>query len=276
MCNVVDGEDIGGNTISELLDIDKYAQFLRPMDGAINRAVQRLVDENVLPLKTFDIGRCYTIEIDGVAQTNNANKTLREYITDLGQLINLFLRTQDIIEPVFADEDTLLGELKDISDYESYIVEYLPQGVNEQKNTTDYDLNVLVNGVASFVAVYLLRNGEIISRNIKCDCVGNTVELPRLRDDYCYRFVYRYSPDDVSPFMKKPDDIKDYNKITLDIPDNLARLLPYAVFGDVYLHYDANIAATLGTQIFESRLSQIPTVYDDTQRELVNIFRGFY
>lgn len=71
LCDVADGDDIGGLSYNELLGIDKYAVFLRGMDSAINRCLMRFVEERVLPIKEIVInfdnnenGDWLTIDID--------------------------------------------------------------------------------------------------------------------------------------------------------------------------------------------------------------------
>ena len=133
-------------------------------------------------------------------------------------------------------------------------------------------------------------NGWLTS-DVDYGVVGdNDIVLPALRAGERYVFYFSYIPLRVSPFMSLSPEAEAwrtadlagegyregaYNKNVLDIPDELAEIIPYFVFGELYMHDEPTVAMYQGTNKFEAYLSQyVPTEHVKNDK-IKNIFGGF-
>lgn len=118
---------------------------------------------------------------------------------------------------------------------------------------------------------------------------GEDMALPALRRGEQYVIYYSAMPERVSPFMKlsaeaeawKTKDQAEgntgegaYNKNVLDIPDDLASLIQYYVFGALYIHDEPTVAMYQGTNKFEAYLSQHAPAEHVKNNKIQNIFGG--
>lgn len=62
---------------------------------------------------------------------------------------------------------------------------------------------------------------------------------------------------------------------TVDLPDEILRLVPYFIKGELFEEEDANLAA-VAMNIFEQRLLQIKKKKERHQTKVVDVFRGYY
>lgn len=118
------------------------------------------------------------------------------------------------------------------------------------------------------------------------------IVLPILRKGEQYVLHYSYIPERVSPFMSLSETAKQwkakceaegleletgegaYNKNVLDIPDDLANLIQYYVFGALYIHDEPTVAMYQGTNKFEAYLSQYVPAEHVKNNKIINIFGG--
>ncbi len=116
------------------------------------------------------------------------------------------------------------------------------------------------------------------------------IVLQALRPNERYVLIYSYIPVAVSPRMElsqeardwKADDIEmggtgggAYNKNILDVPDELAIIIPEYIFGDLYIHDEPTIAMYHGKNIFEAELAAYNPPTSVKNNKIENIFEGF-
>lgn len=225
---VVLSDNIDSATIPELIEKDDtYAQYLRNMDGPINAAVKRMVEEDVLPIKTFSLPFAEEYG-DGITLKN------RVMYVDVEELI------PELCEVKSIDHITGMGDIY-----------------------TDMDYGVI--GAKELV-------------------------LPMLKAGQEYKIHYSYIPKTVSWTMPlsefaqqwRENKISEgetgdgaYNKNVLDIPDELANIIPYFVFGELYMHDEPTVAMYQGTNRFEAYLSEYKPKEHTKNNKIFNIFGGF-
>lgn len=171
----------------------------------------------------------------------------------------------------------------------SYSEEYAEgSGVSVSKWYMSVSLENCVKDFYSLVKIDLVKcNGTIIS-DIDYGVQGDDILLPHLKEGEAYIFTYNYNPLRVSPFMELSDDAKKwaqedemysgegaYNKNVLDIPDDLANIIPKFVFGELYMHDEPNVAMHQGTNQFEAYLSDYKKPTNIQNNRIQNIFEGF-
>lgn len=225
---VVLSDNIDSATIPELIEKeDTYAQYLRNMDEPINAAIKRMVNEDVLPMKTFTLQFAEEYP-EGISINNRV----------------MFVNVEDVIPDIH--------EVKSVD--------------------------------------YITARGDICA-DLDYGVVGeNELILPALKDGESYKIHYSYIPQKVSPFMSlsvaaqawKEKNIEEggtgegaYNKNILDIPDELANIIQYFVFGELYMHDEPTVAMYQGTNRFEAYLSQYTPAEHVKNNKIYNIFGGF-
>ena len=220
-------DDIYGATIPQLIEKDDtYAQYLINMDESINRAIKRMVQKDVLPLKTHRL----------------------DYAEEYG------------------DGVSIVGRNLVVS------VDMLIDGYRELKRVD-----------------WLDRHGNII-QDVEYGVLGDDILLETLKDGESYCFIYSYIPLSISPIMAlskeakawKDEQVKlgetgegAYNKNVLDIPDDLASIIPKFVFGELYMHDEPSIAMYQGINPFEAYLSEYKPSENVNNNKIKNIFVGF-
>lgn len=221
-------DDIRSASIQELIEKDDtYAQYLLNMDGSINRALNRIVHEDVLPNKTFMIE--YSEEYpDGVSVKGNAMVvSINDIISDLRELKNVVLMDAS---HMWYNEDVDYGTL------------------------------------------------------------GNDILLKPLKEGQTYLIYYSYIPEKISSIMKLSENAQKwldenviiggsgegaYNKNVIDIPDELASIIPKFIFGELYMHDEPAIAMYQGINQFEAYLANYNPPVAKNYNQIKNIFKGF-
>ena len=226
-------DDITGNSIPALIEKDEtYAQYLLNMDESINRAIQRMVNEGVLPEKVFSL----------------------EYA-------------------------------------ESYPAE---TGVRLEGWSLIFDIESAIKDFRELIRVDLINSHGDIVTDIHYGIIGGSyITLPQLKAGQGYQFTYKYSPALVSPFMELSEKAKKwqeedidageggfygegaYNKNTLDIPDELAHIIPKFVFGELYMQDEPTMAMYQGINQFEAYLANYKPATNVRHNRIKNIYEGF-
>lgn len=182
-------------------------------------------------------------------------------------------------------------------------VEALPLKTLRIECKTEYEEGISTNGRNMFISVETLlpRCREIkkvdlyaamggVYSDIDYGVVGEgDIVLPTLRSGEQYVIYYSYIPERVSPFMALSDTAKKwqeedralentgegaYNKNVLDLPDDLANLIPYFVFGELYMHDEPTVAMYQGTNKFEAYLFQYVPAGHVKNNKIKNILGG--
>lgn len=178
--------------------------------------------------------------------------------------------------------------------HKSYTLAYAetyPTGVTTNGHTVTVPLSVLGNDVRALERVDFVDGRGNITADVNYDVVGvGDIMLAALRPYERYVFIYSYSPSAVSPLMSLSTEAQDwrnddislggtgtgaYNKNVLDVPDELARIIPEYVFGDLYIHDEPTIAMYHGKNVFEAELAAYNPPTSVKNNKIENIFEGF-
>ena len=225
---VVLSDSIDLATIPELIEKDDtYAQYLRNMDEPINGAVKRIVEEGVLPLKTFNL--------------------------------------------IFQ--------------------EHYPEGITIGNGVMFVNVEEIIDDISELQSVdFITSRGDYYTDVDYGSTGGNEIVLPLLKAGECYKLNYNYVPKRVWFGMElsqkaaewRDNQIKDgftgegaYTKNILEIPDELASLIPYFVFGELYMHDEPTVAMYQGTNRFEAYLSQYKPKEHKQNNKIFNFWGGF-
>ena len=221
-------DDINSASIQDLIEKDDtYAQYLMNMDESINRAVMRIVHENVLPTKTYKI----------------------EYAKDY------------------------------------------QEGITVNGNAMVIDVNQVIGDLREIKNIVLMDNGHVwYTEDVDYGTLGDDILLKSLKDGQMYLITYSYIPERVSPYMTLSETAmawRDeefelgntgegaYNKNVLDVPDDLANIIPKFVFGELYAHDEPTVAMYQGINQFEAYLATYIPPNEKTYNQIKNIFKGF-
>lgn len=178
--------------------------------------------------------------------------------------------------------------------HKSYTLAYAeiyPVGVTTNGTSITVPLSVLGNDVRALERVDFVDGRGRIHADVDYAVLGeNDIELPALRINERYVFIYSYAPVAVSPAMALSKEARDwrddeiesgntgdgaYNKNVIDIPDELARIIPEYVFGDLYIHDEPTIAMYHGKNVFEAELAAYNPPTSVKNNKIENIFQGF-
>ena len=157
-----------------------------------------------------------------------------------------------------------------------------------------FDIERGIKDFRELVRVDLISSHGDITTDITYGVVGGSyITLPQLRAGQCYQFVYKYAPAIVSSAMELSEKAKKwrdediaagdagyygfgaYNKNTLDIPDELANIIPKFVFGELYAQDEPTIAMYQGINQFEAYLANYKPATSIRNNRIKNIFEGF-
>lgn len=172
----------------------------------------------------------------------------------------------------------------------SYAEEY-PAEITTDGTAIFVPLKALGRDVRALERIDFVDGRGCIRTDIDYAILGeNDIALPMLRLNERYVFIYSYMPAAVSPIMELSQEAKDwradeieiggtgdgaYNKNVLDVPDELAMIIPEYVFGDLYIHDEPTIAMYHGKNIFEAELAAYNPPSSVKNNKIENIFKGF-
>lgn len=107
--------------------------------------------------------------------------------------------------------------------------------------------------------------GSLYEGNCEYILEGDTLILADREGDY--KLVYTKT----MPYIT--DSTLD--SATIDLPNEILRLIPYFIKGELYEEEDVNLAA-VAMNVFEQRLLQIKKKKERHQTKVVDIFGGYY
>ena len=133
-------------------------------------------------------------------------------------------------------------------------------------NFARYDLSELANKFKSVSRIAKeTASGEYIP-SVKYHEEGTTVVLPPLESGEKYIVIYHWSPNRVSVTAVSSTDV--------DVPDNIAEIIPYYIKADLYEEDEPNLALQ-ARNIFESLLTQLVVDESDgIHGGVVNVWGG--
>lgn len=195
---------------------DRYKDYLDRMVGSINRAISRFITMKILPTKTKQV-----VISQGKTVKDFLKYELKNLISDYGSLESI-IHISDYVIPV-----TNFQRLGDAEILIPYYSEYNYKGVASEfpSNPKEFDC-YNVSGVAKYF---------------------NGTAWEEIDNEDSFTFVYNPV---ISAFTVNSD-----NNIEIDIPEVLARAIPYFVKGELYEQDEPNIAAT-SRNIFENIITE--------------------
>lgn len=132
-------------------------------------------------------------------------------------------------------------------------------------NFSRYDLSLLANGFKSVSRIAKeSASGEYIP-SVKYHLEGTTVVLPPLETGEKYIIIYR--PKAPRVFIGSP------SYAVVDVPDNIADIIPYYIKADLYEEDEPNLALQ-ARNIFESLLMQFVVDESSGDQGVVNVWGG--
>ena len=214
-------EDLNIVNLDNYRQDDRYKDYLDRMPGAINRAISRFMTYKVIPTKTVEVkpsqGETY-----GQFLKLNLKKILSEMnVTDFGSLERIIYIYERVVPNI--EFQTITDGVVLIPFSSSYVFKGSANAFPENANAGDaYN----VEGVCKY------WNGS------KWE---NVVEEET--------FSIEYTP--IVPLITVSSD----DNLEIDIPETLARIIPYYVKADLYEQDEPELAAT-ARNIFESALTE--------------------
>ncbi|MBQ5930217.1 MAG: hypothetical protein IIX02_05440 [Clostridia bacterium] len=213
-----------------------------------------------------------------IPQLIEKDDTYAQYLKNMDESINRALQR-------IVTEGKLPNRTFVLSFADSY-----PNGVIETAKNVIVSLETCVSEFRELVKVDFVRDGGLILQDVDYGTLGDEIILPRLHEGEKYAFTYKYAPPTVSPFMKLSAEALNwrdaelaagatgegaYNKNVLDIPNELASIVPKFVFGELYMHDEPNVAMYQGINQFEAYLSQYNVPTNKKLNKIKNILEGF-
>ena len=204
--------------------------------------------------------------------------TYAQYLVNMDESINRAIKRM-VQKGVLPDKKYTL------SFAESY-----PQGVSVNGKNMIVSVGSLIEGFWVLKCVDLLDRNSMLHQDVDYGVLGDDVLLKVLREDEQYIFTYSCEPARISPIMPLSKEAKQwfanelaigntgdgaYNKNTLDIPDELASIIPKFVFGELYMHDEPSIAMYQGINPFEAYLSDYKPPESVKNNQIKNIFGVF-
>ena len=148
----------------------------------------------------------------------------------------------------------------------------------------------IIEGFRELKRVDFLDSRDMLHQDVDYALLGEEILLKSLRENERYVFTYSYAPVKISPIMALSKEAKKwhddelsigntgegaYNKNTLDIPDELASIIPKFVFGELYMHDEPSVAMYQGINPFEAYLSDYKPPESVKNNQIKNIFGVF-
>jgi hypothetical protein len=164
-------------------------------------------------------------------------------------------------------------------------------GITVSGNAMTVPLSVCGVGVRALERVDFVDAYGRIDSDVDYGVMGESdIVLPILKSGERYVMIYSYLPATVSTIMElsqaakdwKADDIEmggtgdgAYNKNVVDVPDELAIIIPEYIFGDLFMHDEPTIAMIHGKNVFEAELAAYNPPISVKNNKIENIFQGF-
>lgn len=148
-----------------------------------------------------------------------------------------------------------------------------------------------ISGLRELKRVEFIDSWGYVIPDVDYGVIGEgDIVLEPLRKNEKFVFIYSHTPSPVSSIMPlseaakawRDSEIKAggtgdgaYNKNVLDIPDELASIIPEYVFGELYIHDEPTIAMYHGKNVFEALLAAYTPPTSVKNNKIENIFEGF-
>ena len=209
-------EDLNIVNLDNYRQDDRYRDYLDRMPGAINRALSRLMTYKVIPTKTAEV-------------KPSQGETLKQYLK---------LNLKNIL-PDFSSLERVI-----------YIYEHVVPNVDYQTIT---DGVILIPFSSSYIYKGMTKSfpnetvaGNAYNVNGVCKYWTGS-EWEEVNEDEIFNI--EYTPE-IAMITVSSD-----NNLELDVPEALARVIPYFVKADLYEQDEPELAAT-ARNIFESALTE--------------------
>ena len=209
-------ENLKFEKLNEYANDDRFSDYLDRMPGAINRAISRFMTYKVIPTKTVEVKPSQGETLKQFLKLN-----LKTILSDFGSLERIIYIYERVVPNI--EFQTITDGVVLIPFSSSYVFKGSANAFPENANAGDaYN----VNGVCKY------WNGSEWE---------NVVEEET--------FSIEYTP--IVPLITVSSD----NNLKIDIPESLARIIPYFVKADLYEQDEPELAAT-ARNIFESALTE--------------------
>ncbi len=209
-------EDLNIVNLDNYRQDDRYRDYLDRMPGAINRAISRFMTYKVLPTKTVEVKPSQGETLKQFLKFN-----LKNIISDFGSLERIIYIYERVVPNI--EFQTITDGVILIPFSSSYIFK------GEAKSFPESAVAGVAYNVGGVCKYWNGNNWEEVSEE----------EI----------FNIEYTPN-VAPVSVSTD-----NNTELDIPESLARIIPYFVKADLYEQDEPELSAT-ARNIFESALTE--------------------
>lgn len=132
-------------------------------------------------------------------------------------------------------------------------------------NFARYNLSTLASDFLSVSRIAKETAGGEYIPSVKYHVEGTTVVLPPLETGDKYIVIYRRRPTRIS--------ITAVSSTVVDVPDNIAEIIPYYIKADLYEEDEPNLALQ-ARNIFESLLMQFVVDESSGDQGVVNVWGG--
>lgn len=209
-------EDLSIENINTYRQDDRYKDYLDRMNGAINRALSRFLTYKVIPTKTAEL-----VPSQGETFKQFLKFNLKKLLPDFDSIERVIYIYKQVVPNI--DFQTITDGIILIPFSSSYaykgVVDELPE---KAKEGDAYN----VDGVCSF---------------------WNGYNWEEVTEDEMFNIEYTPKLEMVS--------VTTDNNLELEIPETLARIIPYFVKADLYEQDEPQLAAT-ARNIFENALTE--------------------
>ena len=209
-------EDLSVENLDIYKQDDRYKEYLDKMHGAINRAISRFMIYKVIPTKTAEV-----MPSQGETLKQYLKFNLNKIIPDFGNLERVIYISERVVPNV--DFESVTDGVILIPFSSNYVF----KGVADKFPETSQEGNAYnVNGVCKY---------------------WNGSEWEEVTEDEMFNIEY-------APILKPITATTD-NSETLNIPEALARIVPYFIKAELYEQDEPELSAT-ARNIFESALTE--------------------
>ena len=212
----VNDENLNINNINTYRQDDRYKEYLENMTGAINRALSRFATYKILPTKTVDVKPSQGKTVKQFLRFE-LNKIIPEF-GSLERIIHIYERVLPNIDYQTVSDGVILIP---------YSSSYVFKGETEE----------LPSNPVAGDAYYVDDTTQYYTGTS-----WETVEDEEL-------FCFEYTPK--TQLITKETD----NLMELNVPEEMARMIPYFVKADLYELDEPELSAT-ARNIFESALTE--------------------
>lgn len=212
----ISDDNVTIENLKEYENDDRYKDYLDKMTGSINRAISRMMTFKILPTKTAELKPSFGESLKQFLKFN-LNKILPDF-----ESLERIMYVHERVVPNIDYQSIVEGEIL-IPFRSSYIFKGI---VNELPNNA--------------------KGGEAYSVDGVC-YYWNGNEWEEITEQE--NFVVEYTPK--MPYITSLTD----NKEVLNIPDAMARVIPYFVKGDLYETEEPQLSA-VARNVFENALQE--------------------